>query len=446
MLSAENVALENRAIRLMLQIREKELNYITNKYNAMGTQAALVGGFTVTTLTSLTIGEGIPYMVRWLFFAFSSISLSCSISCILNATFVTVWGPGLALRGPRGSMAKAYYGMVYEQKQIFGSFVIAIFFFAAQSIVAFWVIDADDNDDAMEAYSYFATLAMLLGGIYAFYALRRMHSRFHALSPDELNLRPSLPFVQEMNGAATVEDSEVRVRAARSKATKRREKIPPPLFLTSRIAFSLQITALHQKQIREKEQAILAAGGGGFQEQDAKFAQKLRRFSLLGGGLTNEQVRASVSNPEETKRQGGDAIPTNFHGYLQKKSHHRGGMQYLHGDPWKPRWFVLQDGKLYYYITEEEWKQGKPPRNESNPINMGAYEVMVNPKDFDWGFMLESVGNEDRDWELRAESEALRLAWIKVLLKSSLLGGNRGSDMEILAGANMDDSMSSSRF
>ena len=44
MLSAENVALENRAIRLMLQIREKELNYITNKYNAMGTQAALVGG------------------------------------------------------------------------------------------------------------------------------------------------------------------------------------------------------------------------------------------------------------------------------------------------------------------------------------------------------------------------------------------------------------------
>ena len=68
---------------------------------------------------------------------------------------------------------------------------------------------------------------------------------------------------------------------------------------------------------------------------------------------------------------------------------------------------------------------------------MGGYEVMVNPKDFDWGFMLESVGNEDRDWELRAESESLRLAWIKVLLKSSLMGGNRGSDMEILAGAEL---------
>mmetsp|Transcript_7488 Transcript_7488/g.13545 ORF Transcript_7488/g.13545 Transcript_7488/m.13545 type:complete len:411 (+) Transcript_7488:190-1422(+) len=405
MLSAENVALENRAIRLMLQIREKELNYITNKYNAMGTQAALVGGFTVTTLTSLTIGEGIPFIVRWLFFAFSSVSLSCSISCILNATFVTVWGPGLALRGPRGSMAKAYYGMVYEQRQIFGSFVVAIFFFAAQSIVAFWVIDADDNDDSMESYSWFATVAMLGGGIYAVYALVRMYSRFHALSPDELNLRPSLPFVQEMSGAATVEDSE--------------------------------ITALQKKQMaKEREMAMLAAGGQ-VDERDAKFAQKLKGFSLLGGGLTKDQVRASINNPQEIKGQGGDAIPSNFHGYLQKKSHHRGGMQYLHGDPWKPRWFVLQDGKLFYYITEEEWKQGKPPRNEHNPIHMGGYEVMVNPKDFDWGFMLESVGNEDRDWELRAESESLRLAWIKVLLKSSLMGGNRGSDMEILAGAEL---------
>ena len=90
--------------------------------------------------------------------------------------------------------------------------------------------------------------------------------------------------------------------------------------------------------------------------------------------------------------------------------------QYLHGDPWKARWFVLQEGKLYYYLTEEEWKTGKPPRNADNPILMGSYEVMVNPKDFDWGFMLESVGQQDRDWELRANSETLRLAWIKVLL------------------------------
>jgi len=149
------------------------------------------------------------------------------------------------------------------------------------------------------------------------------------------------------------------------------------------------------------------------------FASKLKRFSLLGGGLTPDQVRSSITNPEKIKHKGpkgkkDDAVPNNFHGYLHKKSHHKGGMQYLHGDPWKPRWFVLQEGKLYYYLSEEEWKAGKSPRNADNPIIMGSYEVMVNPKDFDWGFMLESVGQMDRDWELRAENETLRLAWIKV--------------------------------
>jgi len=104
-------------------------------------------------------------------------------------------------------------------------------------------------------------------------------------------------------------------------------------------------------------------------------------------------------------------------------------MQYIHGDPWKKRFFVLENAVLHYYITEEEWKAGKSARNVNAPISLGNYEVMVNPQDFEWGFMLESVGGEARDWELRCDSEEARLKWIKCLLKGSLAGGNRGSDM-----------------
>ena len=155
---------------------------------------------------------------------------------------------------------------------------------------------------------------------------------------------------------------------------------------------------------------------------------------MLGGGLTNEELRASVSKPPKHIK-GDDAIPTDFHGYLNKKSHHKGGLQYLHGDPWKSRWFVLEVGRLSYFNSEEEWRQGKPPRNDGSPIMMGAYEVMVNPKDYEWGFMLESIGGVERDWEIRADSEKMRLAWIKVLLKASLSGGysGLGSDMAQLA-------------
>ena len=395
MLSAENVALENRAIRLMLQIREKELNYITNKYNAMGTQAALVGGFTVTTLTSISVGDHIPIYVRWAFFVTSSVSIACSISCILNATFVTVWGPGLALRGPRGSMAKAYFGMVNEQSQIFGSFVIGLLFFAIQSVVAFWIIDAGDNGEGGQGYSWCATIIMMAGGFYAVFVLQRMHGRFHALSPDEMSLRPSLPFVQELNGEAEREDKAI---FGNSKSKK-------------------------NSSTRQTSAA-----------KSMDYVKKLRRFSMLGGGLTVAEIEQNITLASKPVKET-DGVPSNFHGYLFKKSHHKGGMQYLHGDPWKPRWFVMAEGKLYYYETEEQWRGGKiPPRNHDNPIILGTYEVMVNPKDFDWGFLLESVGSTGRDWELRADNEKLRLAWIKVLLKASLMGGNRSSDIEDVVG------------
>jgi hypothetical protein len=303
-------------------------------------------------------------------------------------------------------MAKAYYGMVYEQKQIFSSFVIGVFFFALQSVVAFWILDSEMTQ-TVDWYSVCTTFVMLAGGMYTYRALRRMHVRFHALSPEDMSLRPSLPFVQEMAGQAEGldgEDNEIR------KHEKRHGK--------------------GRSDVRE----------GHPTENSNNFANKLKRFSMFGGGLSDSELRASVTDPNK-QAKGDDAIPTNFHGYLSKKSHHKGGLQYLHGDPWKNRWFVLEGGRMAYYNSEEEWKAGKPPRNEAAPILMGAYEVMVNPKDYEWGFMLESIGGVERDWELRAENEKMRLAWIKVLLKASLSGGysGLGSDMAVMAEGSLAD-------
>ncbi len=136
-------------MQAMLEIREKELEYITNKYLATGTQAALVSGLAISVFTAVTLDQTTPEIVLVLFFFFSSASLITSLSCIMNATFVTVWGGNLALRGPRGSMAKAYFGMVREQSQIFGSFMLSLFFFVNQAIIGFWMMDVVPNDDSV---------------------------------------------------------------------------------------------------------------------------------------------------------------------------------------------------------------------------------------------------------------------------------------------------------
>ena len=79
--------------------------------------------------------------VRQAFWASSALALACAMHCIINSTFAAVWGPGLSLRGPEGSVSKAYWGMTRERKHIMVSYVGALFFFVLQSIFAFHILD-----------------------------------------------------------------------------------------------------------------------------------------------------------------------------------------------------------------------------------------------------------------------------------------------------------------
>ena len=54
MLYADKAALENRTKVKLLAIRERELNHVLSRYDAIGTQAALLAGFAITSLTALS--------------------------------------------------------------------------------------------------------------------------------------------------------------------------------------------------------------------------------------------------------------------------------------------------------------------------------------------------------------------------------------------------------
>ena len=53
MLSAEHFALEHHAVQQLLAIRQQEVAYMTERFNAIGTQSSLIAGLVVTTLTAL---------------------------------------------------------------------------------------------------------------------------------------------------------------------------------------------------------------------------------------------------------------------------------------------------------------------------------------------------------------------------------------------------------
>ena len=298
-------------------------------------------------------------------------------------------------------------------------------------------------------------MVMLGGAFYGVHLLKRMYDRFHALAPDDLDLRPSLPFVQAVHGKDDVEDVSVakmisnkfRSKSKDGGAGGQKDRLLPGGSDSSSLSSSSSSAASRQSHIMAHRNTILGTGTspsspGVLSPAVAgdDFMSKLRRFSV-SAGLTPEQVAANVGKDGKSGGGGDDgdddndghggaeeahSIPQSFHGYLMKKANMKDGskMSMMRVDPWKSRWFVLEKGRLFYYSTESDWKNGKPPKNDGHPIVLGAFEVMVNPKDLEWGFMLQSVAGDERNWEFRAEGETMRLAWVKCMLKASLVGGS----------------------
>lgn len=107
MLSAEHTALENAAIRQLLAIREKEIQFFTDRFNAISTQSALIAGFVITSLTAVPL-QGANEVLASAFLMSGAITIVCCFYSLLCSTMTGIWGPSLSLRGPNGSVSKAW--------------------------------------------------------------------------------------------------------------------------------------------------------------------------------------------------------------------------------------------------------------------------------------------------------------------------------------------------
>lgn len=79
-------------------------------------------------------------ITRTTFWVSSALSLACSFHCLLISTFAAVWGPGMALRGPAGSVARAYFGLKRDQRHVMAAFVLSLLFFLVQIIALYFAV------------------------------------------------------------------------------------------------------------------------------------------------------------------------------------------------------------------------------------------------------------------------------------------------------------------
>eukprot|EP00949_MAST-11_sp_MAST-11-sp1_P004016 g4016.t1 len=326
MLSAEYFALEHEATRQMLQIRQQEVSYMTERFNAIGTQSSLIAGLVITTLTAVDtspveMGHE-RFWVREAFFLSSALSFSCSLHCILCSTFASIYGPGLALQGQEGSVSKAYFAMVRERKHILYSFTLSLFFLVFQIISAFFILDEQKGYSTSSVSS--SSIVLLSAGISAA-ILRRMKNRFFG--------KKSRP--DDLFGKIDDERCENSANAA------------------STFTVDNSRRAIIRDDAMEKP---LLEGAEGRQEAD-------------GVELSNAPTPTAepYNNLEDS--------PFSHGGYLTKRGS-RLGLQVR-------RWFMLRGPIMYYWDSKEAFENFMrlPPRERAarapRSFSLAGYEVLV---------------------------------------------------------------------
>ena len=161
MLFADKRALETNLKVNLLAIREKELNYYvrsplprtrllrgnslptlpqTQNCLAVGTQAALLAGFAYSGLTQVAIPHERSYILKLMYLLVTTTAMCFELIAVLNTTLLSMMGPGLALRGPDGSMHPAVDGMMVEYRTAYYSFVLGLIFFHLSAALFSWLI------------------------------------------------------------------------------------------------------------------------------------------------------------------------------------------------------------------------------------------------------------------------------------------------------------------
>ena len=126
MLAADRMLLESNMKQRAIQLREKEINLFTENFTAVGTQAAVLAGFTTTCFIEINIPDNANETITGLLHLSAIFTICANIICVSLSTIVSVWGSGKALRGKDGSMDDAVDGMNEERGLIFKAFDLGL--------------------------------------------------------------------------------------------------------------------------------------------------------------------------------------------------------------------------------------------------------------------------------------------------------------------------------
>jgi len=142
MLQLSKNSLVTGVARKQIEIRQLEVDWYCGNYSTIAGQAAMVAGFAFTQLTTPMPDDYVPpIMLEFGYLFLTCVAIGLELSAIMLSTFLTVWGPSLALRGRRGvaDLHRAVDCLRDYQFLTFAYFIIGWILYFISGILQVWI-------------------------------------------------------------------------------------------------------------------------------------------------------------------------------------------------------------------------------------------------------------------------------------------------------------------
>lgn len=258
MLGAQVNALTSQLLVDMLSVRSSQLDVYIYSLNAiiLVSTALYLGAFTVWGGYLFPIQhDHWNYPARWVYHTVVIAGMMAQFVCLNVSIFVVIMAPGLALRGPAGSMDKAIAGMRYWTEKLSQLMLVGLALFQVALITYCWTQEPEGDDEGnFVPFPYYlsglANAAFLLGILLAAWYSKSIinllgfdqslaadntdltgaAARFanQAVSNDAINAKPAPPQPQQAHyqpvASFHTPDSALAESAIKSVATKPKAK------------------------------------------------------------------------------------------------------------------------------------------------------------------------------------------------------------------------------
>mmetsp|Transcript_6738 Transcript_6738/g.7346 ORF Transcript_6738/g.7346 Transcript_6738/m.7346 type:complete len:430 (-) Transcript_6738:126-1415(-) len=368
----------------LVQIRTFELDYFSTFFSNFGTQSALMIGFiagSVSQVPGYTDPTGAGYFWEIEYWVTSALCLGCAIACLISAFFILVFGQGLAIRGPEGSMIKTIEGMIIEQHYIVMLFCLTLFFFGLQCMGMYYLMF--DTNSALVT-----TIITGLAIIQGYREALRLYNRFFwgdqittyfdpRDTEDELNdLDPSL-----------VND----LMSKRKKGNNQR---------------TMEEIAHNNKNKKDKRGSVTIRSSvknplASFNGDDDGESSTDEVYSVAGSVKNPAAIPSPVSDPN-----------ANMYGaYITMKDRGK-----LSKEEWLRRYILVRGHLLYYYYDKRSFELNPAKPINKRAIDLEGYTLVAGSSEAPYPITLIPYDSDDirKVWKFRCDTSGEFERWLQL--------------------------------